>query len=198
MGTWRARIGKVSPSRGDTYVYEFYRMVPENILLSVIAATVKKLTPEDFSRAFEVYEKAAITLAEEGAEVLILGGGPVFLSQGEGSEEALCSRIEKATSLPVITEFPSAADACRTMGIKRLAILSPYREGLNGQIQSRFQAMGFQVPLIRGLGIERNIEIGKLPEDEAFHLAMTAFREGASGVWITTSLANSLSSPVSQ
>ena len=187
MDSWRARIGKISPSRGDTYVYEFYRMVPENILLTVISTTVKKLTSDDFARAFEAYENAALTLAEEGAQVLIFGGGPVFLSHGEGSEEALSSRLQKATSLPVTTELSSTVEACRALGMKRLAIISPYREGLNGLFRSHFQGKGFQVPLVRGMGIERNIDIGKLPEDAAFQLAMSAFREGpeVDGFYIT-------------
>ena len=177
MGCWRARIGTVAPSRGDTYCYEFYQMVPRNILLTQIALTVKKLTPDNFSRAFDAYEEAALTLAEEGVETLILGGGPVFVSQGSGTGEALCARIQKATSLSVTTDFMAVADAAHALGIKRLAIISPYREELNGRIRSYFQEKGFQVPLIRGLGIERNIEIGNLPEDASLKLAMATFRE---------------------
>ena len=187
MSSWRARIGKVSPSRGDTYIYEFYQIAPKNILLTVIAATVKKLEPGNFSRAFDAYEEAALTVAKEGAQTILFGGGPVFVSQAPGSEEALCSRLEKATSLSVITEFSSAADASRALGIKRLGIISPYQEKLNGLIQSYFQEKGFQVPLIRGLGLERNIDIGNLPEDAAFNLTLAAFREGpeVDGFYIT-------------
>ncbi len=189
VNSWRARVGKVSPSRGDTYVYEFYRMALPNILLTQVATTVKKLLPEDFSRAFEAYEKAALTLAEEGAETLILGGGPVFVSQGKGSDEALCSQIRKATSLSVTTEFLAASKACEFLGIRRLAIISPYREALNALIQLYFQEKGFQVPLVRGLGIERNIEIGRLPEDASYRLALAAFQEGpdVDGFFLTCS-----------
>ena len=187
MGNWRARIGTVAPSRGDTYCYEFYQMVPRNILLTQIALTVKKLTPDNFSRAFDAYEEAALTLAEEGVETLILGGGPVFVSQGSGTGEALCARIQKATSLSVTTDFMAVADAAHALGIKRLAIISPYREELNGRIRSYFQEKGFQVPLIRGLGIERNTDILNLPEDASFKLAIAAFREGpqVDGFYIT-------------
>lgn len=186
-GSWRARIGKISPSRGDNYIYEFYKIVPDNILLTTIATTVKQLTPDNFSRAYDAYEQAALTLAEEGVETLILGGGPVFVSQGPGSEDALCARIEQATSLTVTTEFSSAADACHSLGIRRLGIISPYREGLNELIKSYYEKKGFQVPLIQGMGIERNIEIGNLPEDASYHLTMAAFKDGpeVDGYYIT-------------
>ncbi len=187
MSTWRARIGKVSPSRGDTYIYEFYRMVPDDILLTLIATTVKALTPDNFSRAFNAYEEAALTLVEEGAETLVFGGGPVFISQGAGSEEALCERLKKATSLDVTTEFLAAVHACRELSIKRLGLISPFKEGLNRLMQSYFEEKGFLIPTIRGLDVERNIDIGNLPENAAFDLTMDAFRKNqeVDGYYIT-------------
>ena len=95
MSSWRARIGKVSLSRGDTYIYEFYQIAPKNILLTVIATTVKKLEPGNFSRAFKACEEAALTVVKEGAQTIIFGGDPVFVSQAPGNEEALCSKLEK-------------------------------------------------------------------------------------------------------
>ncbi len=178
MGVWRARIGKVSPSRGDNYVYEFYEMLPKNILLTQMATTVKSLTKDDFARAYDAYEEAALTLVKEGVQTLIIGGGPVFVSQGAGSEEALCARIGKSTGLKVTTEISAAAAACRALGIKRLALISPYLPPLNGLLAGYFIEKGFQVPLIRGLGIEKNIEIGALPEEAAYDLVMKSFREG--------------------
>ena len=189
MSTWRARIGKVSPSRGDNYVYEFYEIIPKNILLTQVATAVKSLTKDDFAQAYARYEEAALTLVKEGVEILIFGGGPVFVSQGAGSEEALRSRLEKATSLPVITEISAAAAAAEALGIKKLALISPYLPPLNGLLAAYFREKGFQVPVIRGMGIEKNIEIGKLPEDAAYNLTMSAFREAeeVDGYYLTCS-----------
>ncbi|MFC1815258.1 hypothetical protein ACFL0M_04795, partial [Thermodesulfobacteriota bacterium] len=195
MGIWRAHIGKVSPSRGDSYTYEFYKIVPDKILLTNVATGVKKLTADNFSQAFDAYFDAAVTLAEEGAQFLIVGGGPVLVSQGPGTEDTLRARIQKATSLPMTTEYSAPADACRILGIRRLGIISPYREGLNALVKAYFEEKGFQVPLIRGLGIERNLDIADLPEDASFNLTMKAFREGPEvdgyyltcGRWLTFS-----------
>jgi maleate isomerase len=189
MSTWRARIGKVSPSRGDNYVYEFYEIIPRNILLTQMATSVKSLTKDDFAQAYAKYEEAALTLVKEGVEILIFGGGPVFVSQGAGSEEALRSRLEKATALPVITEISAAAAAAEALGIRKLALISPYLPPLNGLLAAYFREKGFQVPVIRGMGIEKNIEIGKLPEDAAYNLTMNTFREAeeVDGYYLTCS-----------
>jgi maleate cis-trans isomerase len=189
MDSWRARIGKVSPSRGDNYVYEFYKMIPDNILLTQMATAVKSLTKDDFSKAYDAYEEAALTLMREGVEILIFGGGPVFVSQGAGSEEALCARLRQATSLQVVTEISAAAAACKALGIRKLALISPYLPPLNGLMAAYFIEKGFQVPVIRGLNIEKNIEIGKLPQGAAYDLTMKTFREDAEvdGFFLTCS-----------
>jgi len=189
MNAWRARIGKVSPSRGDNYVYEFYEMIPKNILLTQVATTVRSLTKDDFARAYDAYEEAALTLVQEGVEVLIIGGGPVFVSQGAGSEKTLRARLKQATSLTVITEISAAAAAAEALGIRKLALISPYLPPLNGLLAAYFQERGFQVPVIRGMGIEKNIEIGRLPEEASYELTTRAFREGedVDGFYLTCS-----------
>jgi len=66
-------------------------------------------------------------------------------------------------------------------------IISPYREELNSLIKSYYEQRGFQVPLVRGLGVERNIDIGNLPEDAALKLTLSAFKDGpeVDGYYIT-------------
>ena len=46
----RARIGHVAPSRGDTLVYEFYKMFPEGFMMLNTTGTVWQLVDDDFER----------------------------------------------------------------------------------------------------------------------------------------------------
>ena len=50
MYGWRARIGHVAPSRGDTLVYEFYQMFPEGFMLLNSTGTIRQLVDNDFER----------------------------------------------------------------------------------------------------------------------------------------------------
>jgi hypothetical protein len=43
----RARIGHVAPSRGDTLVYEFYKMFPEGCMMLNTTGTVRQLVDAD-------------------------------------------------------------------------------------------------------------------------------------------------------
>ena len=48
MYGWRARIGHIAPSRGDTLVYEFYKMFPEGFMMLNTTGTVRQLVDSDF------------------------------------------------------------------------------------------------------------------------------------------------------
>ena len=59
MYGWRARIGHVAPSRGDTLVYEFYRMFPEGFMMLNTTGTVRQLVDDDFEKQLHRIEEAA-------------------------------------------------------------------------------------------------------------------------------------------
>jgi len=61
-------------------------------------------------------------------------------------------------------------------GCSRLAILTPYVAELNQRIKSSFEEDGFQVVLIKGMGILRNLDIGLVTPDEIAAFAREALQ----------------------
>lgn len=61
MYGWRARIGHVAPSRGDTLVYEFYKMFPEGFMMLNTTGTVRQLVDDDFEKQLQRIEGAVQT-----------------------------------------------------------------------------------------------------------------------------------------
>ena len=51
MIAWRARIGSIQPSLGDTFAYEFYKIVPEGVGLVTTSTNIRELTEAEFERA---------------------------------------------------------------------------------------------------------------------------------------------------
>src|SRR5574341_732837 len=71
---WRARIGMVHPSRGDTLMYEYYRAAPPGIVIVPAALNLKELSTTELDRVYEGYEAAVADLAYEEVDVVVLGG----------------------------------------------------------------------------------------------------------------------------
>jgi len=78
MYGWRARIGHVAPSRGDTLVYEFYRMFPEGFMMLNTTGTVRQLVDDDFEKQLHRIEEAAQDLVENNCDSIIFSGSPLF------------------------------------------------------------------------------------------------------------------------
>ena len=49
MYGWRAKIGHVAPSRGDTLVYEFYQMLPEGFMILNSTGTIRATVGDSVS-----------------------------------------------------------------------------------------------------------------------------------------------------
>lgn len=58
MYGWRARIGHLAPSRGDTLVYEFYKIFPEGFMMLNTTGTVRHLVDDDFEKQLRRIEEA--------------------------------------------------------------------------------------------------------------------------------------------
>ena len=113
MYGWRARIGCVFPSRGDTKMYEFYQMVPKGVVLVPHIIGLYNLTKEELSAAYLKYKAAARELAQVGVDVIALGGSPLFQLKGFGSDLEMIQDVEQETGIPTLTGLTAEVEAMR-------------------------------------------------------------------------------------
>ena len=186
MYGWRARIGKVSPSRGDSFVYEFYHMVPKGIVLVMHIVGLDNLTTEEFNAAYLQYMDAARALARVGVDVICLGGAPLFQLKGLGSDLEMIQEVEKQTGIPALTSATAVKEAMLFLKMKKLAIVSPYTDEVNQRNALWYQNLGFDVLKIKGVGITNNSQISRLPFYVPYQLARETFLEtpGVDGIFI--------------
>ena len=177
MYGWRGRIGVVFPSRGDTFTYEFYKMVPEGIVLVSSCLNLYELTKEQLREAEKKYDEAAKDLAQVGVDVIVLTGSPLFQLKGLGSDKAAIERIQKATNIKTTTGITSEIEAIKHLNIHKLVVATPFKEELNERGKKFLEAHDFTVVKIKGLGIQRNSEIASLPLHAPYKLAKEIFLE---------------------
>ncbi len=172
---WRARIGHVAPSRGDTFVYEFYRILPDGFMLLNTTGTIRRLIDDHLERQLERIEEATIDLAEAGAEFIIIGGSPIFTRLGHGSDREIAAKLEAKAGVAVAAGMTCEVEALKHMAIKKVVIATPYPDNLTARVSDFLGASGFQVLKAEGLRIELNSELGNLPEYAAYRIAKKVF-----------------------
>lgn len=183
---WRAKIGHVAPSRGDTFVYEFYRILPDGFLLLNTTGTIRKLVDDHLERQLERLEEATVDLAENGAEFIILGGSPIFTRLGHGSDREVAARLQAKAGVLVAAGLTCEVEALKHMGIKKVVVATPYPDPLTKRVADFLTASGFEVLGAEGLGVERNADLGDLPEHAAYKIARKVFfaAPGADGIFL--------------
>ena len=186
MYGWRARVGFIAPSRGDTFNYEFYKIVPEGVVLIMSGMTFYSLSPDNFKLANENMERYALDLAKVGVDYMYLGGSPLFTHIGLGSDKEAIARIEKLTGIPCTTSITAEVDSLRACNIKKVVVVTPHTDAVNAKLKDFLIASGFDVVNIKGLQISVNAEIAKVTEAQVYKFAKQTFLEtpGADGMFI--------------
>ncbi len=186
MYGWRARIGKISPSRSDSFTYEFYKIAPEGIVLVLSGFTIFELVGNDIERAHQRIEESAKDLAKVGVDFIITGGTPIFTYKGKGSDQAVIERIKELTGIPSTTTITAEMSALEKLAMKRIVIASPFEEERYNLLKDFLEQVGFNVLSIKGLGIRVASEIAKVTSQEVYRFAKEVFLEApdADGIFI--------------
>jgi maleate isomerase len=186
MYGWRARIGHVAPSRGDTLVYEFYRMFPEGFMMLNTTGTVRQLVDDDFERQLHRIEEATQDLVENNCDSIIFSGSPLFTRLPFGTDRELGKKLSEKFGVPVAAGLTAEVEALKAMNCKKLVVGTPYPEELNDRLKHHLEASGFEVLQIAGYGVRKNADLTDLPVHASYKIAKRLYAKGrdADGVFI--------------
>jgi maleate isomerase len=182
----RAKIGHVAPSRGDTLVYEFYRMFPEGFMLLNSTGTIRQLVDTDFDKQLRRIEEATVDLAENQCDAIIIGGSPLFTKLGYGSDIQMGNELTKKTGVPVAAGITGEIEALRSLNLKKLVVATPHEDELNQRMKRFLEASGFEVLKIEGYGIRKNSELTDMPLHAAYRIAKKLYEQAsdADGIFV--------------
>lgn len=185
MRGWRGQIGAVTPTYLDN-AGDWFKVVPEGVNVVFATLGVEEHSPEEFEKAQEIVEQAARGLVMLGVGVVVLGGSPlVTMAKGEGTG-GLARKLERETGIPVITGQEAADQALKILGIKRLLLVTPYKESLNQGMKNHLRGAGFEVLCLKSALCPGPKEMAELSPEVPHRLAREAFEQArdADGVYI--------------
>ncbi|AEH24456.1 maleate cis-trans isomerase family protein [Pyrococcus yayanosii] len=185
MYGWRGRIGLVVPSSNTTMEMELHSHLPEGVSLHTSRMPLKSITEEELLRMNALAVEAARLLTDAGVGVMIFGCTSGSFIGGADFEKNLEMKIEEEVNVPVFTTSTAVIEALRTLDAQSLLVVTPYTDAINEREREFLEANGFEVLDIRGLGIEDNLEVGRLEPRVAYQLAKATFVEEADAVFIS-------------
>ena len=186
MYGWRARIGHVAPSRGDTLVYEFYKMFPEGFMMLNTTGTVRQLVDSDFEAALGRIDEAVKDLVENNCDSIIFSGSPLFTRLPFGKDRQLGQQLTEKYGVPVAAGLTAEVEALKAMECKKLVVGTPYPEELNQRLKRHLEQSGFEVLQIAGYGVQKNSQLTDLPVHASYKIAKRLYSKArdADGVFV--------------
>jgi maleate cis-trans isomerase len=142
---WRGRIGFISPTVVEVKAWDFYRIAPPGLGFVGVTCSIEGWSQEQYDAGLAQVDSAARYLGSRGVNFVIQGGAPLVMSRGLAFDEELSQRMRDLSGVPSITTVRAAMDAMRHLGMRRIALATPYPPAQNEKTASYFQASGFDV-----------------------------------------------------
>ena len=183
----RAKIGRISPSPETVGCEEWRRAMPEGVCLVETRTLLYDVTVEGLGETVKQVERAALELASAEVDVIVQAGTAIAFFRGFGHDQELSRRITAATGIKATTSLTAVVEALRVLGIERPAIATSYLADIDARLVEVLRQSGFAVAAIRGMGLKRSIDMGKVMPDDTFRLAHEVARSTphADGIFIS-------------
>jgi len=184
---WKARIGLIVPSTNTVNEPEFWAMAPRGA--GIYTSRVLAEGPSDeraFVRMENELELAVRQLATAEVDILAYGctTGSIFCS-----DEDLVKKMVAIAGVPAITTAGSVVLALRRLGVRRIAVGTPYNELLNQHERQYLEGAGFEVTELSSLSLPANCErrraIGRISTDAVHRLATSIDSEHAEALFLS-------------
>lgn len=185
----RARIGIIVPATNTATESEFWKIVPDGVTLS-FARALSSRDPDQVRRLSAYKEsalKGAIEVAEVKPDLIVWACTSGSFINGVGYDRALATEIESAVGVPVLTTSSALITAINALGVKRLAMGTPYPQSIT-DIEARFFAdsvPGLKVVNAAIIDLTDPYSRGLIRPEEAYELAKRAHIPDADAVFLS-------------
>jgi len=177
----RYRYGVIAPGSGGVQRgadYQFYRLVPPDVMHLEVGLGVRNYSRDDVSAAMEAFWKCVEALQSEGANRVVLSGVPVSAALGRKRILDLADEVLKRTGLPFDATLEAIIAALKFLGTSRVAMASRFPEDTNAVIAEYLADAGIQVLA----STQRDISLAQarqLSMRDCMQLALDVGREAA-------------------
>jgi maleate cis-trans isomerase len=181
---WRGVVGLVKPTRRPGSLEQLIRLLPEGIGVVPLLLNVRQGNRNEFEQAIPHYERCVAELAEQGMDLIRVGGTPPFMMLGHNGEADLIRAWEKKYKTPIATDGQTHTAAMRALKIKRF-IGASYSALQNGIVIDYMTQAGFKVVSMEPIDVPFD-QVGQISPETVYAHVKKLFRKhgGADGIYI--------------
>jgi maleate isomerase len=168
-----ARVGLIVPSSNTVMEVDLYRRLPERATLHTARMHLVTTTPECEADMLDEHLPLAVRdIATARPDVVVFGCTSAGALRGNDYEERILAGVAEGTGAVAVSVAAAVRGALRRRGARRVAVVTPYVEGLNDRIRESFEADGFEVAAVHGMGITENFAIASVEPERIAEFAV--------------------------
>ena len=129
----------------DNAPYEFYRMVPRDVMLVGAGVGLTEFSARDVERVFEPVDRLADMLLERGIDLIMQSGVPLPILIGVEAHDRLVARLGQRTGKPATSSILGVVAAARHLGLKSIACANKWTPEMNAVLAQFFARGGVKM-----------------------------------------------------
>ena len=177
-------LGMIFPPANYPVPPEAHLMYPTGVRFLATGVGLERMTPEGYDQVFDRIVPAARKLAADGANAISVMGTSLTFYKGAAYNQQLLDAIKKATGLPSTTMSTAIVEGLKAVGGRHLAVATAYNEEVSQRLRVFLEESGFEVLVVKGMGIERFEDRPPVTSEELLNFS--------AGVWETAPKADAL------
>jgi len=173
---WRQKFAVLIPSTNTSVQPEFDAMRPVGVTNHISRIRIPNIplqSNEDFSRLIELIAAAQNEAVDAGMSCeptrLVLGISAETFWDGLKASVRLKAELGARTQLPVSMGSEACGRAFKRLGMKTIAVVTPYHPVGDENVVRFFEEAGFRVKRIKGLKCASPVKIAHVSELELAH-----------------------------
>jgi maleate cis-trans isomerase len=186
MYGWRARIGLIYPSSGKRDL-DFQRLAPDGVSVHLTRVAFEGHgTLQEIGRMSqtEPLVQAAKLLADLPPDCVSWADTSGSFMFGQQGDRAQVEAIGEAAGAPGSTTSTALLLAFQRLGVRRIAVASPYLREVNDRLVEFFAGHGVEVGRLRALELDHERDISRATPETVYRLAREAWFDGAEALFI--------------
>lgn len=170
---WRQKFAVLIPSTNTSVQPEFDAMRPPGVTNHISRIRIPNIAlndDADFQRLIELIaaaqDEAVDAVMSCEPDRLVLGISAETFWDGLKASRQLKQHLQDRTGLPVSMGSEACEAAFKVLGLKRIAVVTPYQPVGDRNVQRFFSEAGYEVVRIKGLKCASPVQIAHVSEAE--------------------------------
>lgn len=182
--TVKHRVGLLIPSSNTNVEPEYNAIMPASVSVHAARLGMTEVSAEGLAGQDQDVTRQSELLATARVDVILFCLTAASFQLGLEYDAILKQRIESASGKPAMTAAQTIIDALTALGVRRIAMATPFVPDVNDVSRAFMTANGFDVVSIAGLGLTDNFSIALTDYETVRNLVFQADHRDAEAIVI--------------